>query len=371
MYLDVCRFNPSAVGTADFAVSSAVAGYQTPASAGAQDTAFYYYRAESADLTQWEVGIGTWSAGASTLARTTVLFNSLGTTAKVNFSAAPQVAIVALAEGLRTKLAANLTLYVRPDGNDANSGLANTPAGAFLTLQAAVNAAMARYDSNGFTITLQLAASSTPATFAGQTLVTGSLAGGGALLIQGDTTTPGNFVLTASASPNGNGVLTALDATFSVAGVKIISTGSAADGLLVGGQSHVTIAGKCEFGACVGAQMHIIRSALLDILAPLVISGSAGFCLSLNQNSAMLIASGSAWTLSGTPNWGVFILAGLCSSVNMGSFTYAGTGTGSRFQSIQSSVVNTAGGQTTTPGSQSSFLPGNSDGTLATQGQVV
>jgi hypothetical protein len=99
-FLDVCRFTAVSSGTGDFVVSAAVTGYQTPASAGATNGATYRYRAESADLSQWEVGYGAYTTGSTTLARTTILFSSTGS--KVSFSAAPQVAIVALAEDLNT-----------------------------------------------------------------------------------------------------------------------------------------------------------------------------------------------------------------------------------------------------------------------------
>lgn len=99
-FLDVCRFTPTLGGTTDWTVSAAVTGYQTPVGAGAVDGAIYRYRAESADLSQWEVGYGAYTVAGTVLARTTVLFNSAGTTAKISFSAAPQVAIVALAEDL-------------------------------------------------------------------------------------------------------------------------------------------------------------------------------------------------------------------------------------------------------------------------------
>lgn len=99
-FLDVCRFNPTAGGTTDWTYSSAVTGYQSPAAAGAVNGAVYSYRAESADLSQWEVGFGAYNSATGVFARATVLFNSAGTTAKINFSAAPQVAIVALAEDL-------------------------------------------------------------------------------------------------------------------------------------------------------------------------------------------------------------------------------------------------------------------------------
>ncbi|MFB6449256.1 hypothetical protein [Bradyrhizobium tunisiense] len=99
--VDVCRFNPTLGGTTDWTYSTAVTGYQSPTAAGVVNGATYNYRAESSDLSQWEVGFGTYNTGTGVLTRTTVLFNSVGTTAKISFSAAPQVAIVALAEDLR------------------------------------------------------------------------------------------------------------------------------------------------------------------------------------------------------------------------------------------------------------------------------
>ncbi|SEN66946.1 hypothetical protein [Bradyrhizobium sp. OK095] len=98
--IDVCRFNPTAGGATDWTYSSAVTGYQSPAAAGAVNGAQYSYRAESADLSQWEVGTGVYNSGAGVLTRAAVLFNSAGTTAKISFSAVPQVAVVALAEDL-------------------------------------------------------------------------------------------------------------------------------------------------------------------------------------------------------------------------------------------------------------------------------
>lgn len=102
--VDVCRFNPSAGGTTDWTFSTAVQGYQGPTAAGAQNGATYSYRAESADLSQWEIGQGAYNSSTGVIARTTVLFNSSGTTSKINFSATPQVALVALAEDLRAPI---------------------------------------------------------------------------------------------------------------------------------------------------------------------------------------------------------------------------------------------------------------------------
>jgi hypothetical protein len=113
-FIDACRFNPTAGGTTDWTYSSALTGYQSPTAAGATNGATYSYRAESADLTQWEIGTGAYNSGTGVFARTAVLFNSSGTTSKINFSAAPQVAIVALAEDLRQLAINSAVLSTQP-----------------------------------------------------------------------------------------------------------------------------------------------------------------------------------------------------------------------------------------------------------------
>lgn len=99
-FLDNCVFNATSTGTVDFVVATAVAGSQTPASANAVNAAVYRYYARSSDSSQWEVGYGPYTVSGTSQARTTVLFNSSGTTAKISFSTVPIVAVVALAEDL-------------------------------------------------------------------------------------------------------------------------------------------------------------------------------------------------------------------------------------------------------------------------------
>lgn len=122
-FVDVCRFTAASNGTGNFVVSAAVTGYQTPALAGAVNAATYRYRAESASLTEWEIGFGAYTVGTVTLARTTVLYNSAGTGTgagqsgagtKISFTAAPQVAIVDLAEDMGPLTLANATLQTSP-----------------------------------------------------------------------------------------------------------------------------------------------------------------------------------------------------------------------------------------------------------------
>lgn len=101
------RFNPVSSGTGDFVYSGAVTGYTNPT--GLTDGGSYRYRAESADLSQWEWGSGTWTAASSTLARTTISISSSGTS-KISFTAAPQVSIVIFpADVLQFDIAMSLT----------------------------------------------------------------------------------------------------------------------------------------------------------------------------------------------------------------------------------------------------------------------
>lgn len=99
-FLDAVRFLPVSNGTADFVVAAATVGYQTPAQAGAVNNAVYRYRAQSSDLSQWEIGYGAYIVGTQTLQRSTILFSSTGGS-KVSFSTTPNVAVVLTAEDLR------------------------------------------------------------------------------------------------------------------------------------------------------------------------------------------------------------------------------------------------------------------------------
>lgn len=99
-FLNACRFTPTLGGLTDWTYASAVLGYQSPASAGVVNGATYHYRAESADLSQWEYGDGVYNTGTGVLTRATVRGNSLGSTAKINFGTVPTVSVISIAEDL-------------------------------------------------------------------------------------------------------------------------------------------------------------------------------------------------------------------------------------------------------------------------------
>ena len=77
----------STTGTGTITLGGAVSGYQSFAVVGNGNTTFYCIVNGSA----WEVGIGTYSTTGPTLARTTVLSNSSGTTSPITLSGASNV----------------------------------------------------------------------------------------------------------------------------------------------------------------------------------------------------------------------------------------------------------------------------------------
>lgn len=200
--LDRCIFNASSGGISDFSIATAVTGYQLPSSAGAQNGQTYHYAAQSADLTQWEVGTGTYSASGPTLARTTILFNSLGTAAHINFNAAPQVMISALAEDFAlTPATGNLTFYVATTGSDSNAGTLTAP---FRTIQHAVSTAESFDYQSLYTCTINVADSGA-SPYNESILITSLLYGktlgptSPALNLIGNPTTPTNCVIAPTA----------------------------------------------------------------------------------------------------------------------------------------------------------------------------
>ena len=155
-FLNACRFNPTAGGTTDWTYSSAVNGYQSPAAASAVNGRLYKYRAESGDLSQWEIGEGAWNSGTGVLSRTTVLFNSSGTTSKINFSTIPQVAVVALKEDLVSTSEAN-------SFTSAQQAQARENIGLYLTTALAASQDFNSATTPGFYYTIDSSSTNAPA----------------------------------------------------------------------------------------------------------------------------------------------------------------------------------------------------------------
>jgi hypothetical protein len=93
MTLGPLRFTNAVGGTSDWVYPGPAIDLQSPASAQAVDGATYLIYAESFDRSQWEIATGAYTASSGTFARTTIIANSLGTTAKISFGNPPQIAV--------------------------------------------------------------------------------------------------------------------------------------------------------------------------------------------------------------------------------------------------------------------------------------
>jgi hypothetical protein len=80
---DRVRETSTTTGTGTITLAGAFSGFRSFADIGNGNTTYYCISGGS----QFEVGIGTYTASGTTLSRDTVLSNSLGTTALIDFSA--------------------------------------------------------------------------------------------------------------------------------------------------------------------------------------------------------------------------------------------------------------------------------------------
>lgn len=209
----------------------------------------------------------------------------------------------------RDKLTANRTYYVRNDGNNANTGLANNAGGAFLTIQKAVDV-MVTLDLNGFVCNIQIGQTGSYAGCTLKTLV--GVAGPGFANIIGDVATISNVVITSLITNN------AISPWF-IDGMKLNVPGGQCIG---NGISAYLQIGRLEIGSCsvgIGNAGGILRTAGY----PLVISGTQTGPVLYSENG--IVSWATAYTFKGCPAFGTFAqVSYMCMAYMNGStFAYA------------------------------------------------
>ncbi len=411
--INECAFRSVLAGTADFAVASAITGFFTPAQCttpAVVNGATYHYRAESDDKSQHESGTGTWNAGSNTLAHTTVFQSSNGG-AKVNFSAAPIVQLMALAQdfapsgltvgattisggtsgdvlydnagllgsiAIRQNPAADINYYVSPLGSDSNDGL--TPATAFFTL-AHTDAVIRSLDLSIYTATVNMA----DGTYAGWSVgpyLTSGLPTGPAVSWNGNHADASKVII--QENPNFPGTILSGGSPLCQVQVADVtfdgSTLSTSNALIawgiesgLGGILNLNgNGGTCifNFGGNMNTTFDLadcLGSGLIQVYDNITINAGsyqAGF---IANSSGGIISLAAAFTLVGTPTFGVFAQAanlGLIDAHLNGTPSFSGAATGKRYNAIGNGVIDTNGQAAT-------FFPGNAAGTTATGGQYL
>ncbi|MFO0906762.1 MAG: hypothetical protein U0835_00070 [Isosphaeraceae bacterium] len=259
---------------------------------------------------------------------------------------------------VRTKLTANATFYVNGStGNDTTgTGASGAP---WRTIQKAINAVAANLDLCGFTVTIQVADGTyTAGAFAGAPFV-----GGGTVLLQGNTSTPANCVISTT---NVEAISGAGNTVLQVAGFKVQTTTGGA-GVKASSGAKISIVGPMDFGACASYQLFATDTgSAIMIGSGYTISGGAlaHKASSVGGEIAYTIGSPSI-TLTGTPAFSVaFAAASVLSVMNVAGATFTGSATGPRYLASSNSVISTNGGG-------ANYFPGNSAGSNPTGGQYI
>lgn len=330
------------------------------------------------DITTLETKVGSWTAsGGNTLQDSTgsiVLDGNDGkafvhkleliNSATPAYPASGRVRFFANSDGQLSKvdslnmvtryrevLTADRTYYVRTDGNNNNNGLTDSSGGAFLTIQKAVDV-VSKLDINGYTVTIQVG----NGTYTGAVNLKNVVGFEdiGNLIIQGDTTTPSNVVV----SVTGNHCFSTsnLRVIWKIAGFKLTTTTSGA--CLRCEDGHFEFA-NCEFGSCAGSHIYVLNNGYIGCYGNYSISGSAiNHWIAAQQGR--IVCTGKTITLTGTPAFSAAFANGQYLSLQIvNGNTYSGSATGVRYSVIQNAVIYTNG----------ATLPGSSAGTTGTGGQ--
>ncbi|HXO70779.1 MAG TPA: DUF2793 domain-containing protein [Bradyrhizobium sp.] len=277
-----------------------------------------------------------------------------------NLSDLASTAVARANLGVREQLAANRTYFVRTDGSDGNNGLANSSGGAFLTLQKAIDT-VAALDLSIYNATIQVADGS----YTGTATVTGPWVGSGSVTLQGNTTTPANVVITTAVA--GAAALTVQSGgRLSVAGFKLVSSGTGATAGLKSSGSAISVTGAMDFGAA-NRQMQAALGGSITFGAGITYNISAGAVTHIFCSSSGNVVIGSCTiTTTGTVAFsGAFVTSSFLGGVFIDGNNFAGaSATGSRYSITANGVVFTAGAATT-------YLPGNAAGSTGSGGQYI
>jgi hypothetical protein len=251
---------------------------------------------------------------------------------------------------LREVLTGNRTYYVRTDGSDSNNGLANTAGGAFLTVQKAIDTAIA-LDLSLYSVTIQVA----DGTYTGA-LTLKPYTGTGPIYIIGNTTTPANAVISTTSA----NCVTAqpFARQWNIKGFKFITT-TAGDCILSQRGAKIVIDGAVEFGACAGTAHLYHIGGDIEVASNYTISGGA--VIHILTSGGYFSANGITTTLTGTPAFSYFAYAAGISNLQHAGGTFSGAATGKRYNAIQNSLINTNGGG-------ANYFPGDAAGDAPTSG---
>lgn len=219
------------------------------------------------------------------------------------------------------KLTGTRNYYVRTDGSDSNTGLANTAGGAFLTIQKAIDTVYDTLDLNGNVVIIQVAAG----TYTGGVTVYGLPTGATAdqpLRIIGDEVTPANVVISTTSA---NAVTAGNVAYLLLAGMELRTTTS---GIGISAMSNAMVEHRnLRFGNCANEMILTQHHATVRAVGQTnVVSNAQYFCHATKRS--IIDFAGQTIAFVGSPAFSVYLYGVNDASVNLDSATITGTPTG-------------------------------------------
>jgi len=256
--------------------------------------------------------------------------------------------------GGRELLLANRIYYVRKDGSNSNTGLADTAGGAFLTIQYAINQVAGALNLGGYDVTIKVGAG----TYAETVSVNSPWDGNGTVTIEGNSGSPSTVIIDGvSSTPapyRANGIIVTNSGRLTVLSLTVIGGMEATN--------HGTLTfNLCRFGAA-DAQLAAVDYGVINP-GNYWIDASASTHLNLSNGTYNAPFSPISITLAGTPAFTYFLLATDNSLYNVYGMTWLGTGaTGTRYYIDSNSVVNFP--VTISWPSGETYFPGNAKGII-------
>lgn len=250
----------------------------------------------------------------------------------------------------RETLTADRTYYVRTDGSDSNTGLANTSGGAFLTIQKAVDT-ISTLDLRGYTATTQIG----NGTYS-EGVELKSILGGNAVLV-GDETTLTNVRVTPSAG-SACFLADAVTGVWNIRGMQLDPNDNAC---IYARNGAVVKFQNIDCDETTGIHLWSQQAAVLEATGNYTISGSALQHWNAGVNAQVIVNSRTV-TITGTPAFSsAYARANMSGVVFAQLNTYSGSATGSRYNADENGTIRTLAGT----------LPGDSAGSTATGGQYT
>ncbi|KAB7788054.1 hypothetical protein [Methylorubrum populi] len=276
-----------------------------------------------------------------------------GAFALFGMSGTAALRLIGLGRGEVQRIAINPTLYVRPNGNDANDGLSNTDGGAFRTIAAALARGTSQFNFASSALNIQLGV---PGTYDSPfTLPRGT----GTINILGDANNATSYVITGASQPGTGCIQTS--GPLVLLGVSIQNTGAGSHGVATTGVgtavlintaviSNQTTTGSHLF-AVDGSGITLGTGCLLQGNAAAAFSATGGR-ISVNPNTNVVIAGSPTFsnaTAVAQDGGRVSLLAGA---------SVSGAASGQRYRSDNYSIINTNGGG-------ANAFPGSTPGTTS------